>query len=253
MKLSLSVGINQFSAVDAPLAGCVNDAQAMRAYFEERGYETTTLLNDKATHGAVADWMASAVPRAAANEVSHIALSLSSHGTQVRDLNGDEADKYDEAAVLYDTAPVNGQWGNVLLDDAVKAWLASIPKTTEVELWFDCCHAGTMSRAALRYSIRYLPPPGGMLPSPRPMTRSLNPTHVRDMERGGKGNRFLWEACRANQTAADAVIDGRPCGAFTWAYLSAAKTRTGRASVLANTRALLRKAGFDQLAQLEAV
>ncbi|HQW34720.1 MAG TPA: caspase family protein [Thermoflexales bacterium] len=253
MKISLSIGINRFGAIDAPLSGCVNDAKAMQAYFDARGYETATLLDDAATRGAVADWMAHAAARATANEVSHIALSLSSHGTQLRDLNDDEADKWDEAAVLYDTAIVNGQWGNVLLDDAVKAWLASIPKTTEVELWFDCCHAGTMSRAALQYAIRYLPPPGGRLPPPRQTLRSLNPMHVREIERAARHTRFLWEACRANQTAADAVIGGRPCGAFTWAYLSAAKTRTGRGNILANTRTLLRKAGFDQLAQLEAV
>jgi hypothetical protein len=152
--------------------------------------------------------------------------------------------------VTWDTYAANGRWVQLLVDDDINKWLASVPADVDVQVWADSCHSGTVSRAARPYAIRYLPQPDGadvILPRPRGL---LTLARVAEMARAGKTTRRIWSACRADQTAADAEINGQPCGAFTYAWLAAA-TRGTDAQILARTRTLLRKGGFDQVAQLE--
>lgn len=247
LSLALAAGVNNFARINSPLRGCVNDAKTMRGIFRARGFEVSFLADKQMTIAAMRDWMVKVAAEAQAGSVSRVALSISSHGTQVPDASGDEPDRWDEAVVMYDTAPVNGKWVNVLTDDEIGRWLASIPQAVEVELFFDCCHAGTMSRAPVGFTSRYLPPPAGMPPA----TARRPAVLTRGIEGAGEKTRFLWEGCRADQTAADAVIGLRPCGAFTWAYAIAQKGITSRADILAKTRVLLSGRGYDQDPQLE--
>lgn len=251
-SVALCVGLNTFLSPQIPhLNGCENDMRNMAAYLTKAGYVTQTATGEAANLARITEWMGKAATAAQRGQVKRIAFAISSHGTQVKDKNGDEADGWDEAIVTWDTFSSNGRWVQVLLDDDIGKWLDSIPADVDVRLWVDACHSGTVSRAALPYAIRYLPQPDGadvILPRPRGL---LTPSRVDALDRAGKTTRRIWSACRADQTAADATIGGQPCGAFTYAWLNAAAKRGTDAQILARCRTLLRKGGFDQEPQVE--
>ena len=64
---------------------------------------------------------------------------------------------------------------------------------------------------------------------------------------------MLLAACRADQTAADAYLEGRYNGAFTYNFIKAVRGdgTLGRADILKLVSKGLRAGGFDQVAQLE--
>jgi hypothetical protein len=64
----------------------------------------------------------------------------SSHGTQVRDHDGDESDRYDEAACTTT---------KVISDDKYREWFSRIPSGVMMVAGFDTCHSGTISRDSL--------------------------------------------------------------------------------------------------------
>jgi metacaspase-1 len=226
--VALCVGINQFASSRIPaLAGCVNDAQAMAEFLGARQYKATILTDEAARLAAVRQWMAATSERARAGTVKRVFLSVSSHGTQIPDGSGDEADGMDEALVFYDTQPGPDGWTNVLTDDEIGAWISGLPAGCAVELVIDACHSGTATRGLDGNRSRTLP-----------ALKRLR-------------NRIAWSACRDDQTAADTVQEGRACGAFTWAWLRAAKTAGRPADVLAVCAGLLRGAGYSQVPQLE--
>src|SRR5206468_3948598 len=69
----------------------------------------------------------------------------SGHGTQVPDLNGDEADGdspgQDEAI-----CPVDLQTGRFFVDDEVAEVIAQLQPGVSFTMFIDCCHSGTINR-----------------------------------------------------------------------------------------------------------
>lgn len=100
-RKALCVGINHFKNLpDATLNGCVNDALDMAAMLKTMGFadsDITVLTDAQATKVAIVQNLTQMVNDAKAGKVNRIVFSLSSHGTQVPDTNGDEKDKADEA------------------------------------------------------------------------------------------------------------------------------------------------------------
>ena len=68
-------------------------------------------------------------------------------------------------------------------------------------------------------------------------------------------NHVLWAACRSDQYSADADIDGKPGGAFTYFFCRHIRDTAGKVSrsdLLKLVRASLKHEGFSQVPQLEA-
>jgi hypothetical protein len=72
-----------------------------------------------------------------------LVFQYAGHGTQAEDLNGDEADRYDEALV-----PIDYTSGALLLDDDLADVYRRLPDGAVLTLFMDCCHSGTNSRFA---------------------------------------------------------------------------------------------------------
>ena len=74
-------------------------------------------------------------------------IQYAGHGTQVEDLDGDEADGdtpgEDEAI-----CPVDFANGRFLIDDDVAEIVARLPTGAQLTFLLDCCHSGTGSRFA---------------------------------------------------------------------------------------------------------
>lgn len=265
-KKALCVGINEFKNFPGSrLNGCVNDAKQMAGVLKDLlGFhpvdDIRMLVDSQATKAHILAELGAMVEGAKAGKYDYLVFSLSSHGTQVPDQDGDEPDHYDEAFCPYDLAASSGKWDpqHVILDDELHALFVQIPPHVLLEVYLDTCHSGTGLRAsdlAPDRRPRYIAPP-----SPEAVERvlSLPPQGLRqrlkqDGDRSTK-HAVLFAACRANQTSADAYLDGGYHGAFTYYWcqeIRAAANGISRADLLKRVNGDLKKGGFSQVAQLE--
>jgi hypothetical protein len=260
-RRALCVGINQFQYYPGSnLQGCVNDANQMvgvlKKFLGFTDADVKKLTDAQATKAAIMAELKAMVKGAVAGKYSYLVFSLSSHGTQIPDKNNDEPDNYDEAFCPTDLAAKNGEWdpNHVILDDELHALFAQVPDHVLVEVYFDTCHSGTGLRAVDLMPDRrprYIAPPS-IEATERVLSLQPRGLGLRSLERAAK-NVILWAACRANQTSADAYIDGAYHGAFTYYWvkeITAANNKISRNDLLKKVN-LDTKGRYSQVAQLE--
>ena len=262
-RKALLVGINDYKGV-SDLRGCVNDVLDMhfslRSLLNFQTRDIRVLTDSRATKANIIHRLKWLVGGAKSGDF--LVFDFSGHGSQIRDRDGDEpVDHLDELICPYDM-----NWdGTFITDDELNAIFKSVPKDALLEVFLDCCHSGTGLRemflppppelAAEHPTLnRYLPPPADIFLrfsgeedklELRGFTKCIK-------ERGIK-HHILWAGCMANQTSADAYIDGRYHGAFTY-YLNKhlrRNPRVSRSELLGKVRASLRHGGFSQIPQLE--
>jgi hypothetical protein len=115
--------------------------------FKSLGFEEPVmLLDEKATRSAIVEQLSSLVTSSRPGDV--IAFQYSGHGTQLPDLDGDEAGGdtpgEDEAMCPYDYNS-----GNFLIDDDIGEIFNRLPSGVNLTCFMDCCHSGTISRFAV--------------------------------------------------------------------------------------------------------
>ena len=138
--ISIHLGLN---AVDAgvyrgwsgPLRGCENDARAMQAIADARGFTSRLLLRADATRANLLAAMDRAAADLAADDL--LLLTYSGHGASLPDLDGDEPDQRDEAWCLYD---------GLLLDDEIHHRLCGFAAGVRVLVVSDSCFSGSVTR-----------------------------------------------------------------------------------------------------------
>ncbi|MEI6651279.1 MAG: caspase family protein [Chlorobiaceae bacterium] len=261
-RRALCVGINLFKNYPgSTLHGCVNDAKQMVGILEKylgfTAADIKVLADAQATKLAIMAELTAMVNGAKTGKYSYLVFSLSSHGTQVPDKNGDEADHYDEAFCPHDLAAKSGQWdpNHVILDDELHDLFAQVPDNVLVEVYLDTCHSGTGLKAMDLMPDRrprYIAPPSiAACEKVAPlMARGMR---RRVVEKAAK-NVILWGACRDNQTSADAYIGGSYHGAFTYYWATetdAAKNKISRNDLLKKVNTDLLANHYSQVAQLE--
>lgn len=262
-RKALCVGINKFANLpNATLQGCVNDANDMSALLQKllgfQKSDITLLLDAQATKANIVAELKAMVEGAKAGNYSYLVFSLSSHGTQVPDVHGDEPDRADEAFCPHDLAQAGNEWDrkHIIIDDELRDLFVQLPPNVLLEAYLDTCHSGTGLRAIdllLDRKPRYLPPPSI---EAFKQVEGKRPRGVyRGMLEKGIVHHILWAACRSDQTSADAHIAGGWHGAFTYYFckeMHASNNTLSRAKVLAKVRADLAKAHYTQIPQLEA-
>ncbi|HET7437831.1 MAG TPA: caspase family protein, partial [Thermoanaerobaculia bacterium] len=123
-RRALCVGINSYPT--APLHGCVADAELWARTLASLGFEPPTMLLDSlATRAGIIDTLAQMI--AGSSRGDAIVFQFSGHGTEVRDLNGDDESDKDQALCPYDFAD-----GHLLIDDDVAALFTRIPTGVSV-------------------------------------------------------------------------------------------------------------------------
>lgn len=145
--ISLHVGLNAvdpacYAGWAGPLVACEADAQDMRLIGESRGFETNILLTSSATRAAVTGAISRAAGALRAGDI--FLMSVSSHGGQVPDQNGDEPDGLDETWCLYD-----GQ----LIDDELYYALEDFEEGVRVVVVSDSCHSGSVVRTTVMQAL----------------------------------------------------------------------------------------------------
>jgi metacaspase-1 len=255
MKAALCIGINNFSdARVTPLAGCVNDAADWAEALAAQHYIALTLTDGNATRDAIMAELLKLRNLAIAAQLDTIAITFSSHGTQVLDVNGDESDGLDEATCPHDVRAGADGWEHVITDDEWRAWFDSVPPHVRVLAYFDVCHSGTMHRRLSSRTLtpRFLPP---FVHQPAPPRRR---SFAANRKRSCDPTRIVYGACEAGDVAMDAVVNGRPQGAGTAAALRTMPELAGPVpwtacrTWLTNQRRWLAANGYRQMPQMEA-
>ncbi|RII30353.1 MAG: peptidase C14 [Geobacter sp.] len=262
IRKALCVGINVFKNYPgSTLHGCVNDANQMVGVLEKylgfKAADIKVLTDAQATKQAIMTELTAMVNGAKTGKYAYLVFSLSSHGTQVPDKNGDEQDHYDEAFCPYDLAAKSGQWDpkHVLVDDELHDLFAQVPDNVLVEVYLDTCHSGTGLKAVDLMPDRrprYIAPPS-MEACEKVVALMPRGIRRRMTEKAAK-NVILWAACRDNQTSADAYIGGAYHGAFTYYWvkeITAANNKISRSDLLKKVNADLKGNHYSQVAQLE--
>ncbi|MCV2357628.1 caspase family protein [Paucibacter sp. TC2R-5] len=262
-RRALCVGINHFKNLpNATLQGCVNDAHDMQSLLSAKlGFsaaDITVLADAQATKATIMSKLQGMVADAKAGKLNYLVFSLSSHGTQVPDLSGDEPDRADEAFCPHDLIAVGGNWdpAHIITDDELHDLFVQLPANVLLEVYLDTCHSGTGLKAldlAADRRPRYLPPPtlAGFLALDGRRPRGLRHT----LSAKALSHNILWAACRSDQTSADAHIAGGWHGAFTYFFckeMMSGGNLLARKDVLTKVRADLVAGHYNQTPQLEA-
>ena len=261
-RKALCVGINNFQNYPgSALQGCVNDANDMVALLKKwlgfQSADIVKLTDAQATKVNIMNNLKEKVDGAKKGKYSYLIFSLSSHGTQVPDKNGDEADKADEAFCPYDLKSAGNVWDpkHIILDDELHDLFIQLPSNVLLEVYLDTCHSGTGLRAfdlVPDRNPRYIAPPSyeAFEQVEKLSSRGL----ANKLTEKSLVHHILWSGCKSDQTSADAHIAGSWHGAFTYYFckvMNDSKNKLSRNDVMKKVRTYLSTNHFTQIPQLE--
>lgn len=263
-RKALLVGINDYKGAN-DLRGCINDVLDMhfslRSLFGFETREIRILTDSRATKKNILyrlKWLVDG-----AKPGDFLVFHFSGHGSQIRD-----RDEQDELEDHLDEliCPHDMDWdGTFITDDQLNEVFQAVPEGALLEVFLDCCHSGTGLKemglepppelmAEHPTLNRYLPPPTDVYLRFSCEEEYLDSKgFVQGFADRGAKHHILWAACMARQTAADAYINGRYHGAFSY-FLNVhlrREPRISRKELLRKVRASLRHGGFSQVPQLE--
>ena len=138
--ISIHVGVN-FTDVSHygsanRLPYCVNDARAMEAIARYNDFESYLLIDQQATTYNLFILLEKAA--VVLEEGDKLFISLSGHGCNIKDRNGDEReDGYDEAFLMYD---------RMFIDDQLYLLWAKFKPGVRILVVSDACHCGTITK-----------------------------------------------------------------------------------------------------------
>lgn len=148
LRRLLAVGTN-YPGDPAQLSKCVQDATRWAEYFADRGWDVTLIRDAEATRTRIIEEFRALVDGARV-PADRVVFFFSGHGTEVRDLDGDEVGGRDQAIV-----PVDYRLGRFLTDDDLRG-VISEELTARIGLTVvtDCCYSGSMTRFLARAPVR---------------------------------------------------------------------------------------------------
>jgi len=239
---ALLVGIDTYQNAALNLSGAANDVANMRRLLVETyGYrpdQILTLLDQQATREEILRGFDQWLIRDS-RPGARVFFYMSSHGSQVPDLNHDEEDGLDETLVPHD-AKIEIENGrtvvrNQIIDDEINDRARAIPDR-KVTIMIDACHSGSATRGPSSYAGI---PPGTMkclcavLPDydPRALvvvsTRSARSTGAKIEPKLGAKQGFVerfdhvtaWSAVNDGQEALVDTEAKEPQGVFTRRFI----------------------------------
>lgn len=240
-KKALLIGSNYIDTPTARLNGCINDVVNMRnMLIDAYGYDSAniTILRDdsqtnRPTAANILKQLASIVSQSAS--LAQIWIHYSGHGSQIYDLNGDEADSLDEVIVPCDFTSVG-----VITDDTIFSIIKQSKCPTV--LVFDSCCSGTVCDLAWNFNAL-----SGTQVSVAKTNNSaiINP------------NIFCFSGCRDEQTSADIYnnYSAQSCGALTTAFIESLRLNKHNVDVKTlylSVVAYLKQMGMDQIPQFSS-
>jgi metacaspase-1 len=146
--VSIHIGLNkvdpdQYGGWDGQLAGCINDANSMKAIADGLGFTSQIITDDQATLANVAQTISNSANQLDSGDL--LLVTYSGHGGQVPDANApEEEDGLDETWVLYD---------KMMLDNQLYALWSQFKAGVRIFVLSDSCHSGTILRDMIMQQI----------------------------------------------------------------------------------------------------
>ena len=253
VKKALLVGLNKYHpSLHADLRGCVNDVENMRemliTLFGFDPENIRVLTDERATFEGILEriyWLLHS-----SRKGDELLFHYSGHGSQVRDRNGDELnDGLDEILCPYDL-----NWEEPFTDDTLAELFKKVHKHANLTMVWDSCHSGSMTRGlgnpgrlGTPNMSRFLTPPFDIVS--RSMDRELPKSTIGKKQKGSQRH-VLLSGCRDDQTSADAHIDNKYQGAFTWALTSTIRANPNISWKDAHRHAVTRLQRYTQVPQI---
>ncbi|KAG1854416.1 peptidase C14, caspase domain-containing protein [Suillus subalutaceus] len=146
---------------------------------------------------------------------------FSGHGGQVRDLDGDEVDGYDEFI-----CPVDYQQSGVINDDEIhEIMVKPLAAGSRLTALFDSCHSGTVLDLPYLYDSRQCKFTDGVTPDAR-------------IRKHSQAEVFCFSGCGDSEESESVVMPGQPIGGLmTFAFIH----------VFSCTQALAFQSIFEQI------
>ncbi len=221
-KQALLVGINNYQGVNE-LQGCIHDVTNVRSILKTFvGFSNTeirVLTDERATKKNILERLTKMVSSARSGDL--LVFHFSGHGSQIRDRDNDElTDHMDELICPFDMNWDDG----FITDDMLRHILDDLKPGTGMEIILDCCHSGTGTRefregvTVEETKYRFMQPPVDIECRHQGDEEDLGPARKFTSLGTEQMNHILWAACRDNQTSADAWIENRYNGAFTYYF-----------------------------------
>ena len=151
-KRALVIGLGKQKDTNWGKINGDKDVPYVQKMLKKAGYkEIRTLLNEQATKARIVAGFKSLTSRCRPGDIVYI--HFSGHGQQVTDVNGDEADGWDEAWIPYDAYLKYGKKDKGekhLTDDEINVLLTAIKNKIgnngKILVVVDACHSGDSSR-----------------------------------------------------------------------------------------------------------
>lgn len=257
MKRAFLVGIN-YPGTANELRGCVNDVLNIEQVLKHYQFDQITkLLDNEATTQNILNGLYWLVNGAKPGDVLY--FHYSGHGSQIIDTSNDEIDGLDEIIV-----PADIDWRTKLIrDDDLKKIFNQVPAGVNLTVSLDCCNSGSGLDQANQYQpygpgeqrifaqegSRYLPPPVDLTLLEKEFGFKSRSVQSRDVNQTG----LLLTGCQAYQTSADAYIDQKYQGAFTYALcrtLREANYVIDYKTLIIKVNDFMKRYGFSQRPEL---
>ena len=199
-KTLLHFAVNNYPGTQNDLNGCVNDQLDFEAFFKKNypDFVIEKYKDSEVTWARLHDEIKNHIVALKSGDI--LVIGYSGHGTYGPD--GNEADGSREGIYPYD--------GRIFWDDEFRELLDLIPEGAKVYIFLDSCFSGgsTLTRNPAYCKNRFMPLEGYVAKKrPKPILRS------------DKMNYILFAGCSEGQTCADAYLNGRYNGAFTYYLL----------------------------------
>lgn len=220
MNRALLVGIN-YSNTSYPLKGCINDILLIEKILREKFQfsEITELKEEEATCSRIVSELEKLIQVSESGD--RIYFHYSGHGSQYRDLNGDESDGLDEIIIGYDH-----NWSDRMIrDDDFSRIFSTLKEGVELVVVLDACHSGSGLRSFGMESDRsyskskYIESPIEIecpIDINSEASREASRAFALSLLEYSNQKGILISGCRSNQTSADAYIRGNYNGALTY-------------------------------------
>lgn len=262
-KHALLVGINDYKNVN-DLQGCINDVTNVRnilkTFFGFTNNDIRVLANERATKKNILSRLERMVKKSKKGD--QLIFHFSGHGSQIRDRDNDELNDHMDEIIC----PYNMNWDDgYITDDMLRAILDQLPKGVKMEIILDSCYSGTGTRdigvesacgsvPRPLFKNRFLRPPIDIECRYQGDENDMKATRTFRSDEAITLNHVLWAGCKDNQTSADAYIDGRYNGAFTYYFCKHIRESRGvinRAELHSRIANSLDHNDYSQLPQLE--
>jgi len=152
---------------------------------------------------------------AGAQPGDNLYFHFSGHGSQTKDLDGDEEDGFDETI-----CPQDYKTAGMIVDDEIHAKLVEpLPAGVHLQIVMDCCHSGT--GADLPYVFRASGPPGTPFEDKSSKKKKGKALAAAGGAKDSEATVVMISGCQDDQCSADVNMKGGATGAVSFSYICA--------------------------------